>query len=300
MSEKLPITVLVQTKNEENGIAKCLAALHDFSEVIVVDSNSTDRTSEMALAAGATVINFSWNGLYPKKKQWQLDNLETQHDWVLFLDADEFPPEELVSELRGRRKELAARTYAAYDVPLEYVFAGKALKHGHRVVKRCLLDRTRCSFPRIDDLEAPGMGELEGHYQPEAQGRTALLQSRLLHDDQDPVKTWFDRHNRYSEWEAYLRTNPKVKSETAKRRSRQGRVFDRVPFKPLFFFIFAYIVRGGFLDGRAGFDYAFALSSYYWQIDLKVRELERVATGNEVRPENVKADGLLLGKRRDV
>lgn len=286
MSEKLPITVLVQTKNEENGIAKCLAALHDFAEVIVVDSNSADRTPEIARAGGAEVVNFSWDGKYPKKKQWQLDNVKTKHDWVLFIDADEFASEALVSELRSRRRELAERKYSAYDVPLEYVFAGKALKHGHRVVKRCLLDKSQCSFPTIDDLDAPGMGELEGHYQPAAHGRTASLRSRLLHDDQDPVRTWFDRHNRYSDWEAYLRANPRIKNETAKRRSKQGRIFDRTPFKPLAFFVFSYFVKGGFLDGQAGFDYAFALSAYYWQIELKVRELDR--TSDATQPELVK------------
>jgi hypothetical protein len=147
--------------------------------------------------------------------------------------------------------------------------------HGHRVVKRCLLDRRRCRFDEIDDLSAPGMGELEGHYQPVADGRTTVLRSRLLHDDQDPVRTWFDRHNRYSDWEAYLRTNPAIKSQAARRRSAQGRLFDLVPFKPLAFFVYAYFVKSGFLDGRPGLDYALALSSYYWQIDLKVRELKR-------------------------
>lgn len=275
MAEKIPITVLVQTKNEEAGIAKCLAALRDFSEVVVVDSNSTDTTPEIATSMGVMLVNFTWNGIYPKKKQWQLENIETKNDWVMFIDADEFPTPALLAELRSRGGEMAERVFAAYDVPLEYVFAGKTLVHGHRVVKRCLLDRTRCRFVAIDDLDAPGMGELEGHYQPVAEGRTAKLHAKLRHDDQDPVRTWFDRHNRYSDWEAFLRTNPRIQTEAAKRRSAQGKLFDKVPFKPLGFFVFAYFVKAGFLDGRAGLDYAFALSSYYWQIDLKVRELRR-------------------------
>lgn len=275
MRKQLPITVLVQTKNEEHGIEKCLSALADFSEVIVVDSNSTDRTAELARSAGAAVINFTWDGKYPKKKQWQLENVDTKHSWVLFIDADEYPTTELITELHSRLDELGNAKFAAYDVPLEYVFSGKALKYGHRVVKRCLLHKALCRFPEIDDLDAPGMGELEGHYQPTANGRVAKFSARLRHDDQDPVRTWFDRHNRYSDWEAYLRTNPEVKNAAAKRRSLQGRIFDAVPFKPAAFFVFAYLAKAGFLDGRPGFDYAFALSSYYWQIDLKVREAKR-------------------------
>lgn len=273
----LPITVLVQTKNEELGIEKCLAALGDFSEVIVVDSNSTDRTAEIAGSMGAKVVNFTWNGAYPKKKQWQLENITPANRWVMFVDADEFPTEQLIAELRRRSSEMANFKFAAYDVALEYVFAGKSLQYGHRVVKRCLVDRLSCSFPEIDDLDAPGMGELEGHYQPQTQGPTGVLVSRLRHDDQDPVRTWFDRHNRYSDWEAYLRTNPQIKNAAAERRSRQGRLFDKTPLKPVVFFVYAYLVKAGFLDGRAGFDYAFALSSYYWQIDLKVREIQRMS-----------------------
>jgi len=89
--QKIPASVLIQTKNEEASIERCLAALSDFDEVIVVDSNSVDRTAELAAASGATVINFTWNGAYPQKKQWQLEHAPTRHPWILFLDADEFP-----------------------------------------------------------------------------------------------------------------------------------------------------------------------------------------------------------------
>ena len=274
--KKLPITALVQTKNEEVGIAACLAGLTDFDEVIVVDSDSSDRTAEIAESMGVRVYNFTWNGSYPKKKQWQLDNLDTKHEWVLFVDADEVPTPGLLDELRSRTSDLQSGTYSAFDIPLDYVFAGRTLQYGHRVVKRALVRLGQVNFPVIDDLHAPGMGELEGHYQPAVQGRVSRLTGRLRHDDKDPLRTWFDRHNRYSDWEAYLRTNPGVQKAAAARRTVQGRLFDKVPFKPLMFFIYAYVAKRGFMDGRAGFDYAFALSSYYWQIGLKVREIVRV------------------------
>lgn len=273
--EKLPISVLVQTKNEELGIAACLKGLGDFDEVIIVDSNSTDRTADISVALGFTVFNFTWDGKYPKKKQWQLDNLVTKHDWILFIDADEIPTPTLLGELRNRIPELHAKANAAYDIPLDYVFAGQILRHGHRVFKRALVHRSMVTFPVIEDLDAPGMGELEGHYQPTAIGNVPKLSGRLLHDDQDPVKTWFERHNRYSDWEAFLRTNPTVREAAAQRRTRQGRLFDKVPLKPLLFFLYSYVIKQGFRDGQPGFDYSFALASYYWQIGLKVREIER-------------------------
>ena len=271
----IPISVLVQTKNEEVGIAACLEGLRDFDEVIVVDSNSTDRTAEIAEAHGVRVQNFTWDGKYPKKKQWQLDELATRHDWVLFIDADETPSEELIGSIRRAASDMGQGRFAAYNLRLHYVFSGRALNHGHRVVKRALVHRQFVEFPVIDDLDAPGMGELEGHYQPECTGSVGELRGRLRHDDKDPVRTWFDRHNRYSDWESYLRVNSSLKAAVASKRTAKGRIFDAIPFKPLVFFGYSYVLRLGFLDGRAGFDYAVALSTYYWQISLKTRELNR-------------------------
>lgn len=275
MVEKIPVSVVILAKNEERGIAECVRRVQAFDEVVVVDSGSADRTVERAEGAGARVVQFDWNGQYPKKKQWSLENTGLSHDWVLILDADESPSTELVAEIAAEVPSLVARRYGAYDICLTYRFAGKFLKHGHRVMKRSLLDRTVCSFPVVDDLEAPGIREVEGHYQPQTDRGVRRLKGRIEHDDRDPVSSWFERHNRYSDWEAYLRTHEDSKRSVESRRSRPGRVFARVPFKPIAFFVYTYLVRGGFLDGRAGFDYAIALSAYYWQIGLKVRELKR-------------------------
>ncbi|MDN3481484.1 glycosyltransferase family 2 protein [Arthrobacter sp. APC 3897] len=276
--------MLVQTKNEEKGITSCLAALTDFDEVIVVDSNSTDRTAELAKEAGATVINFTWDGRFPQKKQWQLEEVETRNEWLLMLDADEFPTAELAVELRSIAED-PAEVRVAFDLPVAYHFAGTGLKYGHRVVKRSFLRRGRNAFRNIDLLHLPGMGEVEAHYQPEPSGPVGRTSALLVHNDMDPVRTWFDRHNRYSDWEAYIRTDPATRASVRGAKSSQGRRFDAVPLKPLVFFLYSYVLRRGFLDGRAGFDYALALSAYYWQIGLKSRELQRVqssvATGED-------------------
>lgn len=271
---KLPISVLVQTKNEAVGIRACLSALDAFDEVIVVDSNSQDDTANIAASMGFPTINFVWDGRYPKKKQWQLDNVPTRNKWVLFLDADETPEPELVQFLAKQQLHLKS-TVAAYDVRLAYYFSGQRLRHGHVVVKRTLLDRTKAQFPVVDDLDIPGMGELEGHYQPAINGLVETAAGRLRHKDLDPVRTWFERHNRYSDWEAELRLKARARGVVASSRTPKGQMFDKVPFKPFMFFVYSYVARRGYLDGRAGFDYAIALSSYYWQTGLKVREKSR-------------------------
>lgn len=267
----IPVTVLVQTKDEAAGIRRCLEALGDFDEVVVVDSLSEDGTADIARACGARVVDFAWDGRYPKKKQWQLEHVETRNEWVLMLDADETPTPELVAELRTA--DLGP--YAAIDLRLDYVFAGRTLRHGHRVVKRSLVRRGRVAFPVVDDLGVIGGNEVEGHYQPRALGEVGRLRGRLRHDDVDPVRTWFERHNRYSDWEATLRLRDGTVRDA---KSPQGRRFQRMPFKPLVFFGYSYVARGGFLDGRAGFDYAVALAMYYWQIGVKERELRRGAS----------------------
>ena len=282
MSEKITeISIVMITKNEEAGIAHTLSQLTDFTDIVVVDSHSADRTAEIAESLGARVVDFVWNGEMPKKKQWSLENGGALNPWVLFLDADEYPTPEMVAELRALIPELRERKYGAYDATLKYRYAGKFLRHGHKVAKRILLD-TRVTRWDIDDREAPGIPELELHYQASTTGRIGTLKSLLVHDDQDPVSSWFTRHNAYSTWEAYLRTHPELRARIAENRTGQGKLWNKVPFKPLVFFFYSWVIRGGFLDGRAGFDYAFAQSAYYWQIGLKVRELERAGESAEL------------------
>lgn len=275
-SQLIPITVVVLTKNEQAGIAATLSHLSEFSKIIVADSNSEDETVRIALECGAEVMNFTWNGKYPKKKQWALEHSGPENQWVLLLDADEYPSPELVEEIRGLVPELAVGKHAAYELNLSYRFAGRFLKHGHSVTKRSLLDIRKSSMPVVDDLNAPGIREVEGHYQPQVNGTIGRLRGLLFHDDVDPVSSWFERHNRYSDWEAYLRLNNEARRVIASKRTAKGSFFDRVPFKPAVFFLYSFFLRAGFRDGRAGFDYAMALSMYYWQIGVKTRELHRI------------------------
>lgn len=269
------ISVVILTKNEQVGLGHTLQKLEAFQDVVVVDSDSTDETVAIAKSFGARVVNFKWDQKYPKKKQWSLDNSGVKNTWVLLLDADEFPDTNLLDELRHLDSEIMTSQFAAYDIRLSYMFSGRYLKYGHVVTKRSLLDRTKVRFPVIDDLNAPGIREVEGHYQPQTEDRISHLKGRLVHEDRDPVSSWFERHNRYSDWEVYLRTHPGLRSEVASARTNKGRLFDKVPGKSALFFLYSFVFRLGFLDGRAGLDYAIALSHYYWQIELKYRESSR-------------------------
>jgi glycosyltransferase involved in cell wall biosynthesis len=265
------VTVII-AKNEELAIAGAIKSALILGPVFVVDSGSSDKTVQEALRCGAQVVNFNWNGGYPKKKQWALDNVATDHDWVLMLDADEQISVPLSDQIR---EVTASNEPRAYDIPIEYVFAGSVLRFGHTVTKRALVFRPACTFPVIDDLSVTEMWEVEGHYQPIVAGTTARLSGKILHNDPDSLFDYFSRHNRYSDWEAALNLNSKSKAKVRQARSRGGRIFDMVPFKPLAFFLYSYVIRQGYRDGRAGFDYAMALTFYYWQIGLKTRDMQR-------------------------
>lgn len=273
----IPISVVVLTKNEELAIADCIESVVDFDQIIVIDSNSLDRTRVIASNLGAKIINFEWNNRYPKKKQWGLELTEIRNDWVLYLDADERPTKELVKEIRKLFDSRRDLNCSAFEIPLSYQFLGKRLKHGHKVRKVALINRNFCRFPEINDLGVTKMWEVEGHYQPLVEGKLGSLRNAILHSDPDPLFDYFSRHNRYSDWEAELRLNISMQKQVRGLRTRQGRFFDYLPWKPLVFFLYSYFWRSGWRDGREGFNYSIALSFYYWQISIKVLERRQIA-----------------------
>lgn len=269
----LPITCVILTKNEEKAIQDCLESVKFCKQIVVFDSNSTDKTIDIVRKDGSELINFTWNGAYPKKKQWALQHSSILNDWVLLLDADERVSKELSDSII----ELFSSgecTHAAFDVKIAYTFANSVLKHGHQVSKRILLDRRKCAFPILNDLNVKNMWEVEGHYQPNVFGSVGQLTGKLVHSDPDSLYDYFSRHNRYSDWEAHLRINGSDRLIVRQAKSFQGRIFDRLPGKPLTFFVYSFFFRLGFLDGKAGFNYALALAFYYWQVSLKVDEGE--------------------------
>lgn len=264
----IPVSVVIISKDEELAIGRCVESVRAYDQVFVVDSHSADRTAEIARAAGATVVPFTWDGAYPKKKQWALENLPLRNDWVLYLDGDEYSSPDFDEAVR---RTLLSPTADAFDVPLDYVFLGRVLRHGHKVYKRVLFRRDCGAWLPLDDLSVDRPLEMELHVQPTVDGRIATFPKTLVHDDLEPLAHWFDRHNRYSDWEAVLRTG--ARTETSAERTWQGKLWERVPAKPLLFFLYSYVARLGFLDGRAGFQYALANSFYWWQVGLKTSQM---------------------------
>jgi glycosyltransferase involved in cell wall biosynthesis len=266
----LGLTVVIFTKNEENNIRECIDSVKDFSQILVVDSNSSDLTREIASSLGANVIEFEWNGRYPKKRQWTLDHF-SHNSWVLFLDADERMSLSLQQELEIFLNE-ECEIFAGGLIELDYYFAGKRLRFGQRPKKLVLVRVGNVSYPIIDDLNSEGMGELEGHYQPQVNGRIKKFKSRIIHNDKDPISTWMTRHVNYAKWEAHLMQNLAEKHRVDSSKGMVASFAHRLPARPLLFFMYSYVLKFGFLDGMNGFNYAVAKAWYYWLSAVIARE----------------------------
>lgn len=274
MADRIPVSVITISLNEEANIALCLESLERFDEVWLVDSNSTDRTREIAESMGAKVVTFAWNRQYPKKKQWAFENLPFANKWVMLVDADEQVPDALAREIADTLARDGDR-HAGYFVGFHYYFAGRLLKHGQRIYKLALLQHAKTRWQAYDDLEVTVLGDNEMHYQPPVDGTTGVLKTPMIHEDQESLYHFFDRHNKYSDWEAVVRHNGSYfRNEDVQPFLRRWLkpMIARAPFRPLIVFLYSYVLRAGFLDGRAGFDFAVARAFYFWQIDLKLRE----------------------------
>ena len=271
----IPVSVIVMTKNEEANLRVCLGPLLRFAEVFVVDSNSSDATPAIAAEMGAQLIPFTWNGLYPKKKQWCLDNLPFRYDWVLYVDADEQLSPQLVDEIAVLMR--SGPRAAGYFLRFDNSFLGRRLRHGLENVKLVLFDRHRGRFLDYQDLDVATMWEVEGHYQPMVDGEAAVLRNRALHADFRSLHQYFERLNRYSDWEAIVRSRGHItaagESQLASR-ALLKRIFHRMPAKSLAMFLYSYVYKRGFLDGRAGLAFAATRFFYYWQVGMKLRELQ--------------------------
>lgn len=277
MTEGVSLAALVLTKNEEANLAACLASIPASADTIVVDSQSTDRTIEIAHAKGAEVVQFCWDRAYPKKKEWATDlAAERGYTWVLLLDADERLSEGLRAETLGIVSR-DAEPGDAYGAFLRYAFAGKLLRRGFRPWKIILFQPGSARWPRPDDLHIERMWEVEGHYQVEVPGKVRSFRSQLHHEDEDDLFSLIARHNRYSDWEAGLSSTGGI-SRIGRGTGLRGsvrRIWQGLPCKGAIAFLHSYVIKRGFTDGSAGFDYAVFRLFYYWQIQAKKREAAR-------------------------
>ena len=253
-------------RNEEANLPRCLARLTDFAEVVVVDSGSTDRTAEIARAHGARLVDFAWDGRYPKKRNWFMLNHTITAEWILFLDADEFVGEDFKQALR---RAVAATDFAGFWLNYTNWFMGRRLDHGLPQRKLALFRFGKGLFERIDENAWSSL-DMEVHEHPIIQGGVGEISVRIDHRDDRGIAKFVEKHTDYARWEAGRIRLLRASADPEARRHltlRQRAKYACLTawWYPALYFAYAYIVRLGFLDGRAGFTYA-AMKFWYFTL----------------------------------
>ncbi|MCA9293112.1 MAG: glycosyltransferase family 2 protein [Phycisphaerales bacterium] len=268
------VSVIIPTFNEELNLPHALKSVVDKAQqVFVVDSESTDRTQSIAEDFGATVVVRPWLG-YAAQKNWALDNLPIETDWVFILDADESITPELWTEIEAITRKPAHEVAAAgYYVNRLTYFMGRPIRH--------------CGFfpsynLRFFKLGAARYEDRSVHEHMVVQGATARLKHLMLHEDRRGLEHFIAKHNRYSTLEARelvkgQRTPSKQKLERgiAFRRWLKYHVLPKLPISGVWRFFYMYFFRLGFLDGITGLRFCVTLSIYDMLISLKMAELRR-------------------------
>jgi Glycosyltransferases involved in cell wall biogenesis len=264
-------SVLILTLNEEKNLPRCLASARGCDDVVVLDSGSTDRTVEIASNAGARVVHRRFDN-FADHRNFAQTSIPFPHPWVFHLDADETLTPELIQECNaaGNRPDVDG-----YFVAPKMMFQGRWIPH--------------CTdFPAYQArfVAAPRFRFVQvGHGQREAPDmRMARLRENYLHDiSAGGEDEWLEKHRRYALHEAHahlgnataapwkaLLTGPSLD-----RRRALKRLSFHLPGRPWLRFIYQYVARGGFLDGRPGLRYCRLLSMYEGFIAAEIRRLRK-------------------------
>ena len=280
-SAKLPVSVIVAARNEEKNLPRCLASLRDVGEVYVVDSGSTDATPEIARSFGAKVVQFRYQGGWPKKRQWAMDRLPLAFDWIFLVDADEALTPELAKEIRQATQN---PNINGYYISLRMYFLGRLLRHGGAGFwKLSLFRRGKGAFEcRLKDQDL-SMADMEIHEHVVVGGQTAQLKNPLEHHNVESLSRYIQKHDEYSNWEAKVWVEGQANGQLsaslfgtqAQRRRWLKTKFLGLPGSPLWLFLFKWVFGLGFLDGVPGLIYCGFQAVQVFHVKAKIFELRR-------------------------
>lgn len=273
----MSISIFIQTLNEEQNIVGLLESVAWADDIVVLDSLSTDGTERIAREHGCRWFTRKYDGR-GTHQNWAMENIDFKHKWVFYLDADERMTEELKEEILVIANDPDEKNVAYYCGRKNY-FQGKWIKRAMppSYIMR-FFQSAKVRFHR------------KAHPVPVVDGGVGYLKNLFIHHNfSKGVGEWFERHNRYATYEAEetmkaLRENPVrfrnlFSPDPITRRIELKNLSFRLPFRPSLKFLYMYLLRMGFLDGRTGLTYCRLQKMYEWQIVLKVRELKRKEKG---------------------
>lgn len=274
-TNRVELSALVITRNEERNLPNCLACLQWVDDIVVLDSFSTDQTVASARYFGARLFQRQFDN-FASQKNWALDAIDFRHHWLLIVDADERVTPDLAEEIKQLLSSSPERN--GYYIARKNMFAGKWIRYGGwypdwqmRLIRR--------GSARYEDRIV--------HEHIMLDGQAGYLKHALIHHDYKGIERYFDRHNIYSSMEAVEITRslnsprdsdsipPKLFARgPLRRRYLKNLAYRYLPARPLFKFLWMYFLRFGFLDGRVGFRFSMLHAFYDYQISLKLIELK--------------------------
>jgi glycosyltransferase involved in cell wall biosynthesis len=283
MNTNAPFSVLILTKNEEDDLPGCLQSLGDITDIVVYDSLSTDQTREIALSVGARLeqrpdfvgsIPFDGNEAY--HRTWGIREIKYENPWLFVIDADERLTPEAFTELMCIASN-PDPMIVAYRIRRRDYFQGRQLKY------------TQMSSWYIRFFR-PEFVHYERRVNPltVVNGAIANLRHPLNHYPfSKGVSHWLRRHDVYSDYESLEITKGSISdpghlllrailTENAeKRRASLKVLYYKLPLRPLIKFLYIYLFRFGFLDGRPGLTYSLLIAFYELIIAVKVQEIKQ-------------------------
>lgn len=276
----MTLTVVILTRNEERHIARAIGSVAGIADrVFVIDSGSMDRTVGIAEDAGAVVLTNPWVN-YATQFNWALDQLPADTVWVFRLDADEVVTDALAVEIKAHLGSLASAITGIY-ISRRMTFLGRPIKWGG-------------VFPvRVLRLFRHGRGRCENRWMDEhvlLDGQTAEFKGEIVDDNLNSLTWWTEKHNAYACREVVDLLNLEygfMPHETVAdlrggqqagiKRWVKEKVYARLPggVRAFVYFIYRYVVRLGFLDGKEGA--AFHVLQGFWYrylVDMKLHEVK--------------------------
>ena len=265
---KISISLVVLTHDEEMNLPHCLASVTRCGDIHVLDSGSTDKTVEMARAAGAKIHSHPFES-FAQQRNWAIEHCGLQHDWILFLDADEEATPEFFQEILQKIKD-ASDSVSGFYCCAKTIVENRWLKHSDGFPKWQfrLLRRGHASFSDF------------GHGQKEDRilGELDYIREPYLHF---PVRkgweAWIEKHKQYADLEAADRLRGRViwkdffSPHDSLRRKALKSIVSYIPGWPVLRFCFDYFLRFGFLEGKEGFIFCVNMARYEFLIQVKMR-----------------------------
>ena len=266
------LTAIVLTFNEEKNIQECIKSLDWVSRIVIVDSGSTDNTIKFAEEFGCDIFYNQWRG-FANQRNWALQEAGIKTEWVIFIDADEIVTPSMREEIIIA---LGRKDFNAFYICYKVIFLGKWVKYSSdfpvwhpRIVRN--------GFVHFREA-------ITGHGETwDVNGRTGYVKEPYIHYCfSKGIESWIEKHNRLSTMEmtAYVTNRqPLLKCITGlfnrdvhKKRQSLRALSYYMPFRPFIRFFYQFILKGGILDGKAGWAYCCLYLAYEIMISEKILE----------------------------